>query len=230
MIVNQGKSEFVEYKNEKYACYALRTKVVTNQDRLEDIVQEYALPYLQPGDILFISEKMAACTQGKAIPMSDIRPSRLACFLSRHVTRSSHGIGLSMPETMQCALNECGTMRILFSSAVSLIGKFFGQKGWFYRVAGYKAAGMDGPCSYTLPPYNHYVVPAPDKPGKVAADLARSLNQTAVLIVDINDLGGAILGSSEPRHSNKKYEQLLRQNPLGQENQQTPMGILRPVK
>ena len=65
MIVNQGKSEFVEYKNEKYACYALRTKVVTNQDRLEDIVQEYALPYLQPGDILFISEKMAPVHRAK---------------------------------------------------------------------------------------------------------------------------------------------------------------------
>ena len=41
-----------------------------------------------------------------------------------------HGIGLGMPETMEYALRECGTLRILFAAFVSVIGKkLFRKKG-----------------------------------------------------------------------------------------------------
>ena len=95
-----------------------------------------------------------------------------------------------MPETMQCALNECGTFRILVASAVGAVGKLFRQKGWFYKVAGYKASAVDGPCSFTLPPYDHYVVPAPDQPNETAAKLSKVLDGALVLIIDLNDMDG----------------------------------------
>ena len=56
-----------------------------------------------------------ACTQSRAIPMEDIKPRKLAVTLSRYVTKTP-GIGLGIPETMEMALQECGTLRILFAA------------------------------------------------------------------------------------------------------------------
>jgi len=133
---------------------------------------------------------------------------------------------LSMPETMEMALRECGVLRILFAAFISAIGKLFGKRGWFYKIAGYKAESIDGPTPYTLPPYNECVVLGPQDPDKVAAETSARLG-VKVLIVDINDLAGRILGSSDPSLDRKHYEAVLRDNPLGQSGQQTPMGIIR---
>lgn len=78
--------------------------------------------------------------------MEEIHPRKLAYTLSKHVTKTPHGIGLGMPETMEYALRECGTLRILFAAFVSVIGKkLFRKKGWFYKVAGYKAGPSTAP-------------------------------------------------------------------------------------
>ena len=173
---------------------------------------------------------MVACTQGRAIPLKAIRPSKLGIFLSRFVHKSAYGIGLSMPETMTMAIVECGHIRILLAAAAGAVGRLLGRKGWFYRVAGRKAAAIDGPCPKTIPPYNEYVVLGPEDPNKVAMDLARELDHVTVLIVDINDLGGEILGSSGFQTKNAYYASLLADNPLGQTDEQTPMGIIRPAE
>jgi len=225
LCVNPGKNEFVQSDNDNYLCRAIKTKVVTEADSLADIVNDYAKPYLKKGDILFLSEKMVACTQGRAMPLSSIKPGLLARFLSRFVTKTTAGIGLAMPETMQCAIDECGYIRILLASVVGMLGKILRKKGWFYHVAGYRAACIDGPCSYTIPPYNKYVVLAPQNPDQVAKSISAMLDGIVVLIVDINDFGGAILGSSQPIDRNRIIS-ILQQNPLGQSSESTPMGVL----
>ena len=48
-----------------------------------------------------------------------------------------------------------------------------------------------------------------------------------VLIADINDLEGQILGASSKELDKKLYARILKDNPLGQDCQQTPMGIIR---
>ena len=182
---------------------------------------------LQPGDVLFISEKCVACTQKRAIPMEEIHPRKLAYTLSKYVTKTPHGIGLGMPETMEYALRECGTLRILFAAFVSVIGKkVFRKKGWFYKVAGYKARSIDGPCHNTIPPYNHYVVLGPVNPDQVARDIKARIG-FETCIVAINDLEGQILGVSSKALDKHLYARILKDNPLGQDDQQTPMGIIR---
>ena len=176
--------------------------------------------------MLFISEKCVACTQQRAIFMKDIKPRRLAVILSHFVTKTPHGIGLGIPETMECALRECGTFRILLAAFCSLIGKLFGQRGWFYIVAGRKAASIDGPCPNTIPPYNQCVVLGPDDPEKVSREIAERIG-FPVLIVDLNDLGGNILGASDPAIDRALMLRVLGDNPLGQSGEQTPMGIIR---
>ncbi|MDL2295026.1 hypothetical protein LJC60_10490, partial [Ruminococcaceae bacterium OttesenSCG-928-D13] len=106
-------------------------------------------------------------------------------------------------------------------------GKLLGRKGWFYRVTGWRAAAIDGPCHWTIPPYNRYVVLGPSQPRRAAKALSKLLDGATVLVVDLNDFGGRILGASHPVDEALTLE-LLAQNPLGQSDQCTPVGILRP--
>lgn len=228
---NEGKKDITEIDGVSYQRLPIKTHLITNEDNIVDVAVQYGAPVLsEPDDVLFISEKCVACTQGRAIPLKDIHPRKLAIWLSGHVTKTPHGIGLGMPETMECALVECGVPRILFAAVISVIGKkIFRKKGWFYTVAGYKARSIDGPCHNTIPPYNQYVVLGPEKPDQVAKDCADRLGYR-VIIVDINDLEGQILGTSDPSMDRSLYVRILKDNPLGQDNQQTPMGIIRTVK
>lgn len=213
---------------EAYARLTVKTHVLTASDDLCGVAKKYAAPRIKAGDILFISEKAVACTQNRAIKMEEIQPRRLAVYLAKFVHKSPYGIGLSIPQTMEMALKECGTVRILFAAALSAVSKIFGIKGVFYLIAGKKAAGIDGPCNCTLPPYDTCVVLAPKNANKAAREVANEL-KTQVAIVDINDLGGVVLGRSNRRMRRKTIAQILRDNPLGQGHAQTPMGIIRKI-
>lgn len=224
---NEGKKGVIEVDGVQYLRLPIPTHLITDQDNICDVAQQYGAPLLQPGDVLFISEKCVACTKKRAIPMEEIHPRKLAYTLSKYVTKTPHGIGLGMPETMEYALRECGTLRILFAAFVSVIGKkVFRKKGWFYKVAGYKARSIDGPCHNTIPPYNHYVVLGPVNPDQVARDIKARIG-FETCIVDINDLEGQILGVSSKALDKHLYARILKDNPLGQDDQQTPMGIIR---
>jgi len=48
-------------------------------------------------------------------------------------------------------------------------------------------------------------------------------------VVDINDLGGNILGSTLDKPAEKRLVAILKDNPLGQGHQSTPLGIVRPA-
>lgn len=224
---NQGKALTIEVDGEHYDRIPIKTHIITDQDTVGEVLAKYAKPLLQDGDVVFMSEKAVACTQKRAIRMKDIHPRPLARFLSRFVYKTPYGIGLGIPETMEMALRECGTLRILFAACISVIGKLFGQRGWFYRVAGDKARAIDGPCDCTIPPYNEYVVLGPADPDQAAREGARVSGCPLVAVVDINDLGGNILGVSDPSMDRDQLVRILKDNPLGQSDEQTPLGIIR---
>ena len=223
---NPGKNLVRTVDGVDYQRIPLKTHLITKDDDMADVVNKYAKEHMQPGDILFISEKAVACTQNRAIPMEDIKPRKLAVTLSKYVTKTPAGIGLGIPETMEMALRECGTLRILFAAFCSVIGKLLHRKGWFYLVAGPKARGIDGPTEGTIPPYDHYVVLTPADPMGTSKKLAKALGHP-VAIVDINDLGANILGFSEQQPSMELIAKILGDNPLGQSSECTPMGIIR---
>lgn len=226
---NEGKELYIEVEGKRYARIPVQTHVITDEDKLEDVLKTYAAPLVQPGDIVFISEKAVSCTQKRAVKLTDIKPRWLATKLSKYVYKNPYGIGLAMPETMEMAFQEIGTPRILLASAVSVVGKLFGQRGWFYRVAGDKARSIDGPCDYTLPPYNEYVVLGPENPEKVAKQGAEVIG-VPLAVVDLNDLGGNILGISDAGIDIGWLLKLVKDNPLGQGSERTPIGIIRETK
>jgi F420-0:gamma-glutamyl ligase-like protein len=228
LTANPEKNLIIEVDGKKYARYPVKTHLVTPEDKILDVVEKYARPYFQKGDVLFISEKCVSVTQGRSYEMSEIKAGKLAKFLVRFVTKSPYGIGLGCPETMQLAVEEVGTPRILLAAFVAALTKPLGLKGMFYRVAGPQARGIDGPVAYAIPPYNHRASKIPQNAGKVAKELSEKIN-VPVAIVDVCDMGAWIVGKSDnvPKDLLLKA---LKDNPLGQTNQQTPMGILREAK
>jgi hypothetical protein len=129
---------------------------------------------------------------------------------------------------MECAIRECGAPRILFAAIVGAFGKLLGRKGDFYRIAGSRARSIDGPTSGTIPPFNRAVSLAPEDPDGAARRLAERFNCRAA-VVDINDLGGNILGTWPGDLDRKLLLEILSDNPLGQGTEQTPAGIIRRV-
>ena len=228
--VNFDRAEVVRVGGVRWRRLALKTPLVHKGDDLTAILSEAAGPFLEEGDILVVTEKVVAIAQGRAMPVSEIRPSGLARLLSRFVTRTPYGIGLAMPETMECALRECGRWKILIAAAAGAVGKLLGKKGWFYRIAGIQAAGIDGPCACTIPPYNRWVVLSPQDPGREAEKLFHTLREEgyplrAVVIADCNDLGGELIGQSGGVDL-QLLREILADNPLGQGDDQTPAGIV----
>ncbi|KAA0960898.1 MULTISPECIES: coenzyme F420-0:L-glutamate ligase [Microbacterium] len=230
MQANEGKALETRVEGKTYARIPLRTRVVMPNDDLDSVIAEYAKDAVQPGDLLFVTEKIVAITQGRSYRLDEITPRPLARFLSRHVVRTSYGIGLGMPETMEMALRECGTLRILFAAGVSVLSKAIGRSGDFYRIAGDKARAIDGPTKNTIPPYNEAVVLGPKNPRDVALRVQKLVGGAVdVAVVDINDIGGNILGSTLDKAGERRLVQILGDNPLGQATQSTPMGIVREV-
>ena len=226
---NKDKNLVIEVDGKRYERYPIKTKLITPEDAdIVSIIEEYAKQYLQAGDIVFVSEKAVAVTQGRSYPLHEIKPSWLANMLSQHVMKTPVGIGLGSPQTMQLAIEEVGTVRILFAALIGAIGKIFGVKGLFYQIAGNSARSIDGAVPYAIPPYNTYVSKGPKDANRVAKRIAQALG-VPVAIVDANDIGVNTLGVSD-RVDGKLVARIIKDNPLGQTDEQTPIGIIRELK
>ena len=210
-----------------YARHPVRTHLVTAADDAADVVRRYAGALGDDVRLVAVSERMVAITQGRSYPIKDIRPGRLARLLERFVTRPGYGIGLGSAETMELAIREVGAPRILLAAAASAVTKPFGVHGVFYRIAGPQAKAIDGPTSYTIPPYNHAATLGPSDPDGAARTLATAVG-APLAIIDANDAGCAVLGAS-PGVDRRFVERLFADNPLGQAREQTPICVVREV-
>lgn len=222
-----------------YGRAPVRTPKIAPGDDLDRIIEDSVLAVsggrlgLQKGDIVAISEKAVAVAQGRSFPVTEIQPSLLAKLLSRGISKSPAGIGLGIPETMQLAIDEAGRRRILLAAAGGAVGRLLGRKGDFYRIAGSRVAAIDGPTAGTLPPSDTHAKLPPEDPDGVCERLAKRLADEAggpvgVAIVDANDRGQAVLGTSRGV-DRKLVTWLFGDNPLGQGSEQTPACLLRQV-
>ena len=224
---NEDRALIVSLHGDVYARHPVRTHLVTDADDAAAVVARYASPLGSDVALLAVSERMVAITQGRSYPMVDIHPGRLARFLVRFVTRPGYGIGLGTAETLQLAIDEVGAPRLLLAAAVSGITKPFGVHGLFYRVAGPQAAAIDGPTSYTIPPYNQAATLGPRDPDGEARRMAAAIG-VPVAIIDANDAGCNPLGAS-PGVDRRFVARLFADNPLGQAREQTPICVVRRV-
>jgi len=225
---NEGRELYAAIGGVVYARHPVRTHLVTEADGAAEVVARYVGAVGDEVRLVAVSERMVAITQGRAYPITEIRAGRLARMLERFVTRPGYGIGLGSAETMELAIREVGAPRILLAAAASAVTKPFGVHGVFYRVAGPQAKAIDGPTSYTIPPYNQAATLGPRDPDGAARAIAAAVG-VPVAIIDANDAGCAVLGAS-PGVDRRLVQRLFADNPLGQARERTPICVVRQVE
>lgn len=226
---NEGKELVIETRDYgRVIRYPVKTHVVMSKEDMFALMDRYVTGRVKGDDYVFVSEKVIAICQGRAYDIDELKPRRLARFLSRFVYRSPYGIGLGSPWTMELAIRDVGTVRILFAALCSAVAKPFGKRGIFYKIAGMKARAIDGPCDCTIPPYNHFAKMAPAIPNQVAKSLAEHIG-CGVVIIDANDLNVEVLGKSSKDISDSFCRQAFADNPLGQSAQSTPIAVVRRI-
>ncbi|MCK4956796.1 MAG: coenzyme F420-0:L-glutamate ligase [Candidatus Cloacimonetes bacterium] len=222
------KKKLITVSDIEYLRIPLKTRILSSDDDIVQIIKEYAADQFQAGDIITISESPLAITQGRAIPVDELKVGLLAKVLWRFVSNVEYGIGLRAPESMQCAIDECGSARILFAAFVGGLARFIGRrgKGDFYRLAGMQAALIDAASTSPVPPYEKCVIKGPINPGKEAQRVADEFGIEAA-VMDINDIGGCwMIGGS--KNANKEFlEKVMKDNPQGQGDELTPICIIR---
>jgi len=203
----------------------IRTHLITEKDDVAEVIRRYTDGVAEPGDLVCISESVVAITQGRAIPPERIKPGLLA----RTICRFAHpDASVSAPRSMQMAIKEVGALRILAAAAAGLAGKILGIRGLFFKVAGHAVAEIDD-SGGTMPPYDRAVILGPKDPDAVARRVWR---RTGIwtLILDVNDKGAVdVLGSSFPlKHEQEEsLKRLLRKNPFGNDDQKTPLVVIK---
>ena len=215
-----------------YERHMIRTQLISDGDDIVTLVISYVKDLVRDGDIIVISERVVAISQGRSYPIENIHPGWWARHLLKFVHNHPGGIGLRDPHTMQLAIQEAGVIRILLAAGVAALTKPFGLKGMFYRVAGNNINAIDGPCDYSLPPSNSRAKLGPKDPDKVSQQIASALskegNDIQVVIIDANDYGINILGASQGVDE-QLVEKLFKDNPMGQSDEQTPITLVRKI-
>jgi len=231
-IANPGKNLTIDVDGVVYERLPVRTRLITLRDTdLMPIIEEYVSPYIKPGDIFFVSEKVLTIIQGRVVDMSTIRPTRLAHFFARNVgnhygSTDFHGFGHGTALAMQLFIEEAGYVRVLFAAAISAITRPFGIRGLFYYICGKRAKSIDCPMSFLILEYAHSAKLAPNDPSAAARDIRAHLGVETV-ILDANYRGAFSLGKSTRAISESFIGALFRDNPLGQSDEMTPFCIVR---
>ncbi|MFA4043713.1 MAG: hypothetical protein HZRFUVUK_000491 [Candidatus Fervidibacterota bacterium] len=214
-----------------YRRHLVKTHFVQAGEDWAQVIRMYASNLLKEGMIITLSESAVASSQGRAIPISQIKPSLLARLLWRFVRKVPYGIGLRSPYSMEMAIRECGALRVLIAAIIGGALRMLGIRGVFYRIAGEQAAMIDA--AGTSPLYPDRVVLGPRKPDETAESISRALNGLPVAIVDVNDIGGSwVVGASSNISSSlrKTIEEVLRDNPAGQGDELMPIVIIEPIQ
>jgi F420-0:gamma-glutamyl ligase-like protein len=223
---NLGKKIEIDVDGVTWLRLPVKTEIIKTTDQIVPTLSKYLKGEIKKGDVIFISEKIIAIMQGRSYPIDEIKPSFWANLFSKFVLKTPYGIGLGSPWTMELAIREAGLFRIFLGAAAVIITKPFGLRGIFYKVVGKRVNAIDGPCEYTLPPYNKYAKLPPKDPDSVAKQIQKALGNE-VVIIDANDLGVDVLGKSSSNIDDKFAKTVFRDNPLGQTNEQTPIAIVR---
>lgn len=230
-IPNKGRDLDTVVEGVRYLRLPIKTRLIEESDDLMKLLAEYVAPHLAPGDILFISEKIVCITQGRMIRTKDVKTSALARFLSKRVrnhvgTPQFRGLGHGTAPAMQLLIEEAGYLRVIFAAAVAAVTRPFGIKGAFYYLVGKQAKSIDCPMSWTIEPYTEYAKKAPLRPNEVAREVRDKLG-TETVIVDANYRGAFSLGKSTRTITEKFIQELLHDNPAGQDSEMTPFFIIR---
>ena len=230
-------SEEVSLNEYSTQVLTLTTPIIRDEDQLVDYLLRglniYMERYKALPDLIGISESVVAIVQGRAYSVYELRVSLLSRLLTGFFNEDS---SMSSPYAFQLVLQKVGLLRILLGIWGGVLGKLLGRKGWFYVIAGREASSVDD-CGGTTPPFDKYVVLAPENPSAYAERLWRRLKESLelsrdlrVAVIDANDLGAVDILGAYPElggELSRKVKELLRSNPQGNEDERRPIVFIR---
>lgn len=200
----------------------VRTPLVHPGDDLAELIRRAVEGIARPGDVLAISETAVAIAQGQAVPAEYVRPSKVAYFLSQ---RAGALATVNQPESLQIVIDQAGVGKVLYASAMHVLGRLAGRRGMFYEIMGEAITAIDG-YTGTLPPFERTIVFAPQNPDAFAQSVF-DRSGIACTVVDANDLEKAkVLGASSGVNRGT-VELALLSNPHGNGDEQTPIVVLK---
>lgn len=230
---NQGRELYSEVDGVKYARYPIVTPLVKIGDDLDTFIESYAKPYYQEGDLFCISAKVVSIAKNMVLHESKVKPTWLAKFIVKFVTKYPDDIGYSHPRKMQAAIDIVGYPRIFAALIGGTLLKLVGKPGYFYRIAGHNINAIDGFNPVSKPPMNEYAVLPPPNGDEISDQIESKFGMTTV-ILDGNNIDNNVLGmskSAKALYSVEKFQEIAKGNPQGQEDDgaTTPIMIIRKV-
>ena len=211
-----------------YERIPVHTHLLHVKEPLAPVFDEYVKPVLQPGDWLAVSEKFVTISQGRVIHQSVVRPGWLAKLLVKGVTKHPDDVGYSDPAKMQVAIMQAGWWRMLFAMILGGVSRLIlRRRGDFYRIAGHRISEIDGFSPATVKPFDEFAMLGPADPEAAAQEVANMAGAPAA-IVDANNINVEVLGASRDFPlAPRVVTEVLRDNPLGQKDEQTPIIVVR---
>ncbi len=220
--LNTFTNEFLSDQISPNGVIPVKTHILGIFDDPINTIADYVNPYLKEGDIVTIGESPLAIMQGNYIHPSNIKTTFTSRILSSffHPTSS-----LATACGMQVLLDKSGPTRVLFAWFIGGFLKLFQIKGIFYRLAGSQARLIDD-ITGTTPPYDQTIVLGPSDPSQFCNEASIKLG-CHFAIVDVNDLGRVKILASDQYCNQNKILKALVTNPAGNDDQRTPIVIIR---
>ncbi|MGE5485785.1 MAG: coenzyme F420-0:L-glutamate ligase [Ignavibacteriales bacterium] len=206
----------------QYYRVPLRTHLLSEKDDIVEVVARYVAGVADPGDVVTVCESAVAISQGRAILSRSVRARWLARFLCKFPRK--HG-SLATPQAMQLAIDEAGAFRIIAAAVAGGLGRLVGVNGLFFRVAGAGIAAIDD-IAGTLYPFDEHVVLGPRNP-QVVASAIKDRTHLEACIVDVNDLGCVDFLAATDGMDRGAVATALADNPAGNDDEQTPIVLLK---
>lgn len=200
---------------------SIRTHIITEKDDIVNVVEKYTGEIAAPGDIIVVAETVVAISQGRAILHETVKPGLLAHFLCRFPGKEG---SLAAPHSMQVAIQEVGAGRFLLGVAAAGLGRLVGRRGDFYRVAGRQLAQIDD-FAGTMWPFDRHIVLGPKEPQRVV-DRIKATTGAEAVIADVNDIGKVDILAATDGVDREMLYSYLKDNPHGNDDQQTPIVVL----
>ena len=205
-----------------YSTIAVETEILGIFDEPVKTISNYCKDIVKKGDCLIIGETPLAIMQGRYINPINIRYSffaKLLCYFFHPTSSLATACG------MQILINNIGITRIIYALTIGIIFKFIGINGLFYRLTGEESALIDD-ISGTTFPYDKSIVKGPINVKRFCDDLSKILG-VDVAIADVNDLGKVKILETSNKSNIKILESNLKNNPAGNDDQKTPIVIIR---
>ena len=206
----------------EYDAVAIKTNILGSFDNPLNTIKTYCQDIIKQDDILIIGETPLAIMQGRYVDSSNINCnifSKILCYFFHPTSSLATACG------MQLLINKIGFTRIFIALLIGFSFKIIGIKGMFYRLTGAETSLIDDISGTTIP-YDKSIVLGPKNSKSICNEISKVLNIEAA-VVDVNDLGGVKILASSSKNINKRLMTLLKKNPAGNDDQKTPIVLIR---